>query len=179
MGFRASWVAAKNVDLEAALAVVGLREEERLDEEVCDPGQYAVQMPDGWLVVIGDGSEFMDTVKPRHARELSRGTEALHFTCNDTTMCATLSAWKDGREVWGLEYVGVDGIATPSVSGTPPEIVGEVLARCASRQAEAGSNGPDYQYEAAAELGLALVGFRHDQTLFNADVLPISVLAPR
>ena len=102
MGYRCCWIAAKGVGLDAALSAMGLVHEEDSDEGVYDPGHYAVVMPGGWLVVIGDGRDALGDVQPEHAQKLSAGTEALHFFCDDTPMCASLAAYRDGREVWSL-----------------------------------------------------------------------------
>lgn len=169
----------KNVELRSALDVFGLRQESTSDEAVYDPGLYAVALPGGWLVVIGDGWDSMEAVTEAHARVLSKGTDALHFFCDDTSMCASLVAYGDGKTVWTLEHDGSNGPGTPAVSGTPPPLVGEIVVRLQKEQADSGRKDVDYVYDAAPEIGLALTGFRHDQTLGNGDVLPILVLRPK
>lgn len=177
MGYRNGWLAVKNVNLDAVLAAIGLKRESESKEAIYDPGHYAVAMPGGWMVVIGDGTDAMETVKPEHARALSKGTEALHFTCNDTAMCAAITAYQNGKEVWSLEHDGSNGVGTPVVTGNAPAIVSETIARCQAEQDESGDESVDCLYEAAPEIGLALTGFRHDQTLGDGDHLPIFVLS--
>lgn len=179
MGYRCRWLAVKNVELSAALEAVGLRQESASNEAVYDPGLYAVALPGGWLVVIGDGWDFMDMVHEADARGLSKGTESLHFYCDDTSMGASLVAYRDGTRVWTLEHDGSKGRGTSVVSGTPPPIAGEIVARLQERQRESGDKDVDYVYDAAPEIGLALTGFRHDQTLGNGGILPILVLQPK
>ena len=178
MGYRARWLAVKNVELPAALRTVGLRQESEEHGEVDDPGHYALKLPDAWLVVIGDGWDAMETVQPAHAFALSIGTEALHFYCDDTPMCASLRMYRDGMELWSLEHDCSNGPGAPVVSGAPPAIVAEVIARLRKKQDESGDSDVDHLYDAAPEIALALVGFRHDQTLSEGKRSPVFVLAP-
>jgi hypothetical protein len=165
MGYRSRWMAVKKGNLALLLQAVGLRIESESLGPVYDPGHYAVNLPDGWLVVIGDGWDALETVQPAHARALSAGTEALHFYSDDTPMCASLRAYRDGREVWSLEHDGSIRPHATTVKGTPPSLVAEVMARLREKQEESGNDDVDYLYEAAPETALALVGFRHDRTL--------------
>lgn len=178
MGYRGTWVAVRGDRLEEALRVVGLRVEATLEEAQYDPGHWAVVMPGPWCVVFGDGSDAMFTVRRKHAKELSAGSEALFFTCNDTTMCAELECWRDGRLSWSIVHDGSEGRTSPTLTGEPPPIVHETIAALREEERAAGDDGVDYLYEAAPVVGLALTGFRHDQTLSNGDVLPIFALAP-
>lgn len=175
MGFRASWLAVKTDDLAAVLGVVGLRQEHELHEAVYDTGHYALKLA-SWWVVIGDGSEAMHTVQEHHAPELSAGTEALYFTCNDTSMCARLVAFQDGQETWALDYDGSNGPGKNELSGAPPALVAKAIALAQEEQDKAGRQ-VDHLYDAAPEIGLALTGFRHDQTLGSGKHLPILVLS--
>lgn len=178
MGYRARWLAVKNADPAEVLSTIGLRQDSESAEAIYDPGLYAVSMPGGWLVVIGDGWDFMNTVQEEHARALSKGTEALHFYCDDTSMGALLKAFCDGKEVWSLEHDGSNGPGTPVVTGKAPAVVGEIIAKCQAEQRASGRKDVDYVYDAAPEIGRVLTGFRHDQTLGNGEHLPILVLAP-
>jgi hypothetical protein len=178
VGYRARWLGVKNGDMGIALRTLGLRETSVSDKAVYDTGHYAVNLPNGWLVVIGDGRDAMETVQPEHARELSVGTESLHFYCDDTPMCASISAYRDGKEVWSLTHDRDNNAEMPMIEGTPVTVVGDVVTRVQRQQEEAGPDGADFVYEAAPEIGLAITGFRHDKTLGDGDVLPIHVLKP-
>lgn len=172
MGFRARWVAVQNVGLAPLLSRVGLREVSVSNEAIFDTGWYAVALPNHWMLLFGDGWDHMDDVTLEHAQALSRGTEALHFYTDDTPMSASLTSFKDGREVWALTH----DVAEASVRGEAPEVVTRTLEILRAQQAQASSN-VDVLYDAAAQIGLALIGFRHDQTLADAAVLPVHVLS--
>ncbi len=174
MGYRASWLAVKAGDLATVLDVVALSQKQELHEEVYDPGHYALKL-EQWWIVIGDGSEAMHTMEEAHAKALSTGTEALFFTCNDTSMCARLVAFSGGKESWALDYDGSNGPGKNVVSGKPPAVVTQAIAKAEEEQRKAGKD-VDYAYDAAPEIGLALTGFRHDQTLSSGEHLPIFVL---
>ena len=178
MGYRARWLAVKNADPAQVLRTIGLVQDSASSEAIYDPGHYALAMPGGWFVVIGDGADFMDTVEEEHARALSIGTESLHFSCDDTSMGALLKVFREGKEVWAVEYDGSNGPGTPVVTGTPPAVVGETIAKCRAAQHASGRKDVDHVYDAAAELGQVLTGFRHDQTLGDGEHLPILVLRP-
>jgi len=175
MGYRASWLAVKTDDLDAVLQVVGLVRGEELHEAVYDIGHYAVKLAT-WWVVIGDGSEAMHTVQENHAQVLSAGTEALYFTCNDTSMCARLVAFQNREQAWSLDYDGSNGPGKNELSGAPPALVATAIANAQEEQNKA-TRQVDYLYDAAPEIGLALTGFRHDQTLSGGEHLPILVLS--
>jgi hypothetical protein len=143
------------------------------DEQIYDPGHYAVNTPQGFLVVMGDGSDESETVQPDHAAALSEGGEAIFFTCSDTTMCTTIAGFRDGNQIWSFDHQGSD--EPPTVTGAPPELVRAIVDEVVGEQDEA-DDDVDVIYDAAARIGLAITGFRHDQTLWSGDILPIHVL---
>ncbi len=176
MGYRASWVAVKDVSLPTMLEVIGANDTGETIESADDPGLYAMALHGGFRVVIGDGRKAMRVVKERHAKALSVGSEALFFSCDDTTMCATLVRFANGREAWRLEHDGSNGPTRPTVTGEAPALVHQVIAQCEAKQA--GKRDVDHLYDAAPRIGLTLVGFRHDQTLQDGEA-PVTVLDAR
>lgn len=172
MGYRSRWMAVKGLELDVALSALGLRVLSVSSEEIEDIGHYALHMPTGWLIVIGDGLDEMETVQPEHVKRLSVGTEALHFYCDDTPMSASLIYFQNGNEIWSL----VHDLPHPIVAGTPSALVKEIVAKLELEQHEAGDDGCDYVYDAAPEIGKAITGFRHDQTLAEGEFLPVYVL---
>ncbi|MFO0596274.1 MAG: hypothetical protein U0228_13245 [Myxococcaceae bacterium] len=157
MGFRCHWVATKNRDLGRALRVTGLTNLGQR-QELVDPGLRAHQL-EQWLVIVGDGWDFKDLIAIDHALELSRGSEALYFACDDSYMGSELHCFVDGHERWAVEYDGSNGPSTPTTSGACPKLVDETIA---AKLAQA-KPGVDFVYDAPGDLGLALTGYRHDQ----------------
>lgn len=177
MGYRARWLAVKNAEVATCLATTGLRQKASVEGEVCDPGLYCVQLPAGWRVVMGDGWDFMDLVDAGHAKQLSKGTDALFLSTDDTSMCARLAWLRDGQESWALEYDGSNGRSEPVVTGAPPPPVAQVIDACRARQAGAAPD-VDVMYEVVPEVAKALTGFRHDETLAEGQCGPGLVLEP-
>jgi len=58
MGYRCRWIALRDRDRVDVFARLKLEVTGELNEEVYDTGLYAVDV-DGWLVLIGDGWDFM------------------------------------------------------------------------------------------------------------------------
>jgi hypothetical protein len=175
LGYHARWLAVRNVDLSTCLSTIGLRQEAILEGPVVDPGWYSLEMPGGWRVVIGDGLHHPGLIEEACAKELSKGTQAVHFETSDAAMFASLVMYGDQQELWSIVHDGSNGNGEPVVTGDPPPIIGEILDKCRAEKATGASN-VDYLYEAAPEIAKALTGFRHDQTLGDGEHLPILVL---
>lgn len=176
MGFHASWTASR---APARKVLEGLRfsVKRQTEGEVVDPGLYGVALGD-WYVVIGDGWDDMEKLDEEGTARLSRGAEALFFTTDDSSMATRLAGYRGGALVWAIDYDGSGGVGEPRVEGNAPVEVGPLLARLRDEQAKAGGPGAgvDHLYELTAEVGRALVGFRHDSTLGSGKVKPIDVL---
>ena len=117
----------------------------------------------------------MDALEPALAARLSDRGEALVLFTDDSPMCADIASFVAGKAAWSLSYDGSNGISEPKVSGDMPKVAQAVLAKGREQQQAAGraNAGVDHLYDAVAEVGRALVGFRHDQTLADGKRLPI------
>ncbi|MFT3712515.1 MAG: hypothetical protein QM817_33120 [Archangium sp.] len=160
MGFRVGWVATRNTNLEEVVELLGLQVERAMTADDFDVGIRALRSKE-WLVVSGDGSDYQDVVTASHAEKLSKGGEAMHFWCSDTSMGATFCCYRDGKEVWSIEYDGSEGPGEPATTGILPPAWNEILAQCRKNQ-DADGREVDHMYDAAPTLGQALTGFRHD-----------------
>jgi hypothetical protein len=177
VGYRARWLAVKGVKRPALLEALGLEQASETQEAVVDPGLYAVALPNGWQVVIGDGSDAMVAVQPRHAMQLSAGTDALHFFCDDTTMFASLIAFRDGAQRWSLVHSTPKGRGAAAVVGALPPVAKKIIAGLSAERASGSDwDDVDHLYDGAAQIGRALTGFRHDETLGDGECGPIAVL---
>lgn len=145
-----------------------------LHEAVYDTGLYAVDV-DGWLVVIGDGWDFMNLVEREQAARLSDRGEVLFLYTDDTPMRAEITSFVGGTEAWSIAYDGSDGAGTPEVAGLLPDGAQALLAEAREAQAAAGgaSADVDHIYGVVADLGRQLVGFRHDETLSEGAHRPV------
>jgi hypothetical protein len=91
MGYRCRWVAAR-LDVATMLRRLGLDVVREHHEAVHDTGLWAVSLPQGWTVVMGDGWDAMDLVSADDARELSADAEALASSRGTTTRCPSARA---------------------------------------------------------------------------------------
>jgi len=179
MGFRCRWLAIRGRDRADVLAKLKFGVEAEVSE--VDTGLYAVEI-DGWLVVMGHGWDFMDLVTRLAAARLSNrsGAEVLYLYTDDTPMSAELTSFVDGSVQWSIVYDGTGGPGRATTEGVlPPEAKPIITAAEAAQKAAGGAKADvDHVYDIVAELGLALVGFRHDRTLDEGKHLPVYQLKP-
>jgi hypothetical protein len=153
---------------------------EELVEEVYDTGLYALEVDD-WLVVIGDGRDYMSAVKRADAATLSEGGDVIYLSTDDTTMTFELAKFREGKQQWSIVYDGKDGVTDPTFEGEVPWAIRVLHAQLEKAQAKAG--GPkaevDHIYELAPKYAMEVVGFRHDESLGTGAHVPIWALAPR
>jgi hypothetical protein len=160
------------------LEKLGLARKEELEEAV-DPGLYAVGLDDGWFLVIGSGWDFMDALKEDQAVSLSESTETYFFYTDDTPMGTRLAAYSGKEMRWAITYDGTDGISDPVIEGDPPDVVAKELSKATALQAAEGGKSADvdFMYETTAMVARELLGFRHDETIYDEEKGPFFLLA--
>ena len=178
MGFRVSWIARRGASTGELIdtsgrALTGER------HDFPDVGFYLLELPDAadapWVVLIADGSENFDKLDENHARALSDGgNETLFFWCSDTVMATELICFKDGTMRWAIRYSCEEEDMQPLIEGEVTEVAHEILARL--RESGKADGGADYIYELTMDLGLQLVGFRHDMGTRTGETDPFQVL---
>ena len=154
LGFRMSWLAVKGVPLSTLVGRAGWSDTgDTL--ECMDTGLYGIALTGGWSLVAGDGSEFMEKLTADQAKGLSTGTVAVFLTLDEGSMCAAISGFEAGTEIWAVEYDGYSGVSAPVVRGAAPNSLPEIVARFRDEQARAGGEkaGVDFMWEIAPELG--------------------------
>lgn len=180
MGYRCRWLATRGRERETVLRRLSYKVIAEIVEEVYDTGLYALEIDD-WLIVIGDGSDYMDQVKRAQARKLSDEGDVLYLYTDDSTMTFELAMFSSGAELWAIAYDGSDGVTSPVIEGAIPFEVRALLARLEAAQAKAG--GPkadvDHIYDLAPTYAKQLVGFRHDESLGSGEHVPIWQLAAK
>jgi hypothetical protein len=186
MGFRCRWLATRGRDREQVLARLKFSVTTTHDAAVYDTGLYALEV-NGWLVVFGDGWDYMDIVQRGEAQRLSDDGEVLYLYTDDTPMRAAIVSFVGGVEAWSIAYNGENGVSEPELAGKLP-VIGEQLLATA-RAARARSRAwwrrllrpsepvADHIYDVVAELGRELTGFRHDRTLVEGKHLPVYALS--
>jgi hypothetical protein len=180
MGFRCRWLAVKGRDREAVLRRLKFVAIAEIEEEVYDTGFYAVEVED-WLVVIGDGWDYMNEVKRAHAATLSDEGDVVYLYTDDSAMAFELAMFSGGKALWSITYDGSDGVTAPTMEGAVPWDARVLLARLEKEQTKSG--GPkadvDHIYDLAPTFAKTLVGFRHDESLSSGDHVPVWQLAAK
>jgi len=146
--------------------------------EFPDVGWYLLELPSDespWVLLIADGSENFADLSASHAQSLSKGgNQTLYFCCSDTVMVTELLFFKDGAEVWSIQYDCGDKTKQPAINGDAPQITHEILKELRTKQQT--DDGADYIYDITAELGRSIVGFRHDADVEIDDPEPFQLL---
>ena len=178
MGFSVSWLARAGTSTQELLDI-SRREPTGERHSFPDVGWYLLELPNtaqsAWVVLIADGSENLADLNVSQAESLSNGgNETLHFWCSDTVMATELACFKNGAEAWSIQYDSQDAMKQPDIKGDIPRIAHEILQVLRTKQQA--DDGADYIYDLTAELGLSLVGFRHDTDLEIDDPEPFQVL---
>jgi hypothetical protein len=174
MGFRCRWLATRGRDRDVVLARLSFKIIAEIVEPLYDTGLYALEVDD-FLVVIGDGSEYMGEIKRAQAARLSDEGEVLFMHTDDSAMTFELALFSSGKERWSIAYDGGDGVSAPTFRGTVPWQARVLLGKLEKAQAAAGGPkaGVDHIFDLAPTYGKELVGFRHDESLGSGDHVPI------
>ena len=180
MGYHCRWLATRGRDRDEVLGRLKLKIIEERVEEVYDTGLYALEVED-WLVVVGDGFDYMASVKRADAAALSTDGDVIYLSTDDTLMAFEIAKFREGKQQWSVTYDGKDGVTDPTFEGEVPWAVRVLHAQLEKAQSKAG--GPkadvDHIYELAPKYGMEVVGFRHDETLGSGEHVPIWVLAAK
>jgi hypothetical protein len=89
-------------------------------------------------------------------------------------MATELVCFKNGVEVWSIQYDCEDKTKQPAMNGSVPQIAHEILEILRTKQQA--DEDADYIYDLTAESGRSLVGFRHDMDIKIDDPEPFQVL---
>lgn len=174
MGYRVSWISRSGSSTGELLDFSG-RVLSGKSSEFPDLGWYLLNLPrknePPWVLLIASGSEHFAELNASQAQALSKGDhETLYFWCSDTVMATELLCFKDGAEAWCIQYDCNDKTMQPKLVGAVPKVVHKILEDLRVKQQA--QDSADYLYELTAEVGLSLVGFRHDTDFQSDDPAP-------
>ena len=178
MGYRVSWIARRGSETQGIIDV-SRRQLTGERHDFPDVGWYLLELPNAvdtsWVLLIADGSENFGDLDPKHAKALSKGgNETLYFACSDTVMGSGLACFRNGSEIWTIDYYCEDENQRPAMTGDVPQVAHDILK--ALRAKQEADDDVDYIYELTADVGRALVGFRHDIAPETDDPEPFQVL---
>lgn len=178
MGFRVSWIARSGTSTQELLNLLGRRPTgERHDYP--DSGHSLLELPSAEsprVLLIAVGTEYYMDLTASHAEMLSRGGhECLYFWCSETVMITWLTCFRDGKEAWSVTYNCEDEKMPLVIKGDVPKVAHEIVEELRAQEEDADSDS-GYLFEVTGDLGLSIVGFRHDQDLETDDPTPFQVL---
>ena len=181
MGYRVSWIARRGPETQGIIGV-SRRHLTGERQDFPDVGWYLLELPNAvetpWVLLIADGSENFGDLDPEDAKALSQGeNETLYFACSDTVMGSGLACFRNGLEIWSIDYYCEDENRRPAMAGDVPQVAYDILKELRTKQ-EADDDA-DYIYELTADVGRALVGFRHDMAPKADDREPFQVLVKK
>ena len=164
MGWMASWVAVQGAAKTEVLEHLGLTE---TGEEVFPGSRTAAfsyrEFPDSWLVVF---SEKFDWANQQRLLELSRFGFALACQFEDKVeMASSLTAARDGVELWRVFHDHTGSVYRLDVTGEPPAAFGALRDAAFDEQRQDGGedSSTDFVHDVAHDLGKAVCGYRADE----------------
>ena len=167
MGYRSSWMAARDASLEEMYAEYGVRDTGETTD-LMDTGYYGTRRG-VWAIVCADGRDYYAGLEASDAAALSAGRPAVYAYGDDGSMESAIFVFENGESTWSISY----GEGAFDVDGEPPEAVMAILRASEDEQQTA-----DYDclYEAIHLVGAHLVGFRYDGTDPGPGDPPYSIL---
>jgi len=159
MGYRTSWIAADGLGVEELASSLGWRLTGDSSSEHDEPGMVAFRRGQ-WSVVVADGYAHWKELGLKLASEIPHQGQVLYFRQSDGDMESELVCLQQGKVIWRIEYT--EGEINADGSLPDHREIRERL-KAYAQSSGSGTRSVAYLYELPAELGLTLVGFRHDE----------------
>jgi hypothetical protein len=163
MGYSLSWLAVRGkppqvVREELAFHPTGER------EEFPESDLSAVEMPNGWYLIVSQRSEQVASDATLQRLSSSGGGLVTCFV-EEHVMFSSATGWKDGRKSWSVIHnaqVRRDHLET---QGDLPSSFNSIFADLKTRQREADANKRrvDLIFDVPVALAHTLVGYRYDR----------------
>lgn len=114
--------------------------------------------PTGWTVI---GSRDFGIAGPERLSQLSAGGEAIGCWLCEVTMASEVRGFRDGAEVWSIQYDCDKRLHELVVEGSPPSVFDEIFSRARAEQDSQGDEDPkvDFIFNVPQQVAEALCGF--------------------
>ena len=165
MGYSLSWLAVRGKSPQVVRDELGFRPTgER--EEFPESKLSAVEMPNGWYLIVSQRSELVASDAAMQ-RLSSSGGELVTCFVEEHVMFSSATGWKDGSKTWSVFHNAQDRRDHLDTQGNLPPAFSSILADLRSKQQEADANkrGVDFIFDAPVALAQSLVGYRHDREI--------------
>ncbi len=171
MGLNANWIAVEGGERAAVLEELGFREigvtDDELEEKYC-----CAELPSGWFLVYSNRGSLNER---RKVAALSRDAHVVCAEMVESVMYSRCSGWRNGQQIWDVEYNAEDDEADVTVSGDPPPEFAAIRAQLSKEHNE--QDGVNLLIDIPIELSASLCGFA-DPLGKTRSGLTFSVLEP-
>lgn len=165
MGYSLSWLAVKGMPAQAVRDQLNFRPTGDR-EEFAESDLSAVEMPNGWYVVVSNRSEQVAS-DAQMQRLSSSGAELVTCFVEEHVMVSAATGWKEGRKIWSVIHSTRERRDHLDAQGELPPSFNSILAEMKSKQQQADANkrNVDFIFEVPVALARTLVGYTHDQDI--------------
>jgi hypothetical protein len=163
MGYSLSWLAVRGKPPQAVRDELQFRATgER--EEFPESDLSAVEMPNGWYLVVSQRSELVASVAVI-TRLSSSGGEVVTCFVEEHVMFSGATRWKDGSKTWSVSHNSQNRRDHLDAQGDLPPGFSSIVADLKAKQheADASKRRVDFIFDVPVALAHALVGYRYDR----------------
>src|SRR5205814_5468844 len=134
MGYSLSWLAVRGKSPQVVRDELGFRPTgER--EEFPESKLSAVEMPNGWYLIVSQRSELVASDAAMQ-RLSSSGGELVTCFVEEHVMFSSATGWKDGSKSWSIIHDAQRGIEHLETAGELPASYGSIRDRLFTKQKE-------------------------------------------
>lgn len=165
MGYSLSWLAVRGKPPQVVRDELQFRPTgER--EEFPESDLSAVEMPNGWYLIVSQRSELVAS-DAAITRLSSSGGEVVTCFVEEHVMFSRASRWKDGSKTWSVFHNAQDRCDHLDAQGDPPSEFSSIVADLSAKQHDADANKRrvDFIFDIPVALAHALVGYRYDRDI--------------
>ncbi|MGY4395222.1 hypothetical protein ACVWZA_000383 [Sphingomonas sp. UYAg733] len=166
MGFRISWLAAKDMRKADLLKHFQLVDTERRDE--ANEADFSVaELPTGWSVLWSNDPTF---ARIAICQPISQRRPVVSCWVNETAMVSSVNYFSRDTYWFAGHDANADNPADRDIQGEYPAEFQDIVDQHRALQVEADRAEPgqvDYMFDAPIEMARRLCGFRHDLIEFD------------
>jgi hypothetical protein len=163
MGYSLSWLAVRGKPAQVVLDELqfhptGVR------EEIPESELTAVEMPNGWYLIVSQHSELVAS-DAAITRLSASGGEVVTCFVEEHVMFSSATRWKDGSKTWSVFHNSQERRDHLQVQGELPSEFSSIVADLKAKQqrSDAKKRRVDFIFDVPVALAQALVGYRYDR----------------
>lgn len=158
MGYSLCWLAIKGKPPQVVREVLGFHPTgER--ESISESPISAVEMPNGWYVIVCDHVEHVAT--DAMLQQLSAGCEIVTCFIEEHVMVSAATGWGDGKQLWAVTHDSQKDRRHLDVKGQPPEAFAEIRSTWLAKYTV--ERQCDFTFEIPVETARSVTGYRNDR----------------